>query len=400
MTQTHTHTHDRLAPWILKAVVLATFLSGCSSDEVTESATLMTTTSTSTTDAEPDPCAKPQFEDAQGPGVMVECAGEVVDSVFTHNQCELNGCDNPQVQPIDPILFPGGEVVGACCESSATEEQLLDACKSDCAHAACLEAIERFQALINDPDTVQKCKGYGLCIDNVLESLNYYKAFVTDNFDLCVTAVENDIVFGMGSPGCVNNVVTAGCLPDGALDINCNVTGVNTDVVLEPVCGKALHQPPPPARAAGTIAGGTITVTGVGKLEETSMIGTSVQTAYYACSEATCPLVLEVLDVRAADFQIGPHKVENLKADLVRSAYGQSDGAIAAFAPGSILIHVTADVKHGNSKNVVAIDGLAFNEETALAETAGATFSLSNAVFSMGPLRFRASVAPTPCTPM
>lgn len=374
---------------------------GDSATDTSTGTTGETATSVPTTGEPPGPpCANPDFDPGDGPGEMVQCVGEVVDSVFTYTKCAPL-CNTPGVTPIEPVAFPADQEVGACCVDSATPEQRVEACVSDCAHAACLEAIDRFQALIDDianqvpGNPAEDCPTQA-CRDRAIESLTFFRNFIGSNFTDCVTSIKLDVPFGMGDPpGC--NLV--GCIQDGVLDLNCSVTEVNTDVVIEPVCDDALHQPPDGTQEAGAILGGQIVISGLGDNEVTPMTGTYVRSARPLCFGPPCVLVLEQIDVVAADFQIGTLKVSNFKAELATQAQGELVGDSAVFPPGSIAVHVMADIQPGKGK-VTSFEGYATNEETAFVDTTDSVFTLDNAVFSIGPLTFVASVDPSPCQPM
>lgn len=398
MRHTHTHTYTNSFTALSLALGLA---AACGSEPATtDSDTATGTSSTGATDTTPTtgepekPCASPQFQDTVGPGTMVQCEGEVANSFFDFTKCAPL-CNKDVHEPIDAVVFPGGGEVGACCTSTATPADQLAACESDCAHAACLEAIQRFQELIDDPATTADCNGLGACEGRVIESLTYYRDFVTGHFDTCVEKILADEPFDLGEPPCGP---FAGCLQHGSLDLNCSVTQVHTDVVLDPVCEEALSQPPEPMRQAGPIIGGLVSYQGMGSDGLVELVGTYVQTAYHACGGGLCPLVLEQVDVRVADFQVAAFKVSSFQAHLTAAAHGTSDGEEATFAPGSLKIRVTADITVG--KNTVPFEGFASNEGTATVVTSGGEFSLDNAVFSMGPLTFVTTIDPSPCQPM
>ena len=358
-----------------------------------------TTPTTSDTDVPLGLCANPQFQPGDGPGTMLQCTGEVTAS-FTYTAC-APFCNQPGSPPIDPIPFPAMDEVGACCTENATEEQVLDACFSDCAHAACLGAIDKFQQLIDDINNsvpgnpAEDCPTQN-CRDNAVESLTFFRNYIQlDDFAGCVQSVKNNVVFGMGDPPSCSGV---GCLQDGVLDLDCDIAGVNT-VVLEPVCDDALNQPPTGTREAGPIVGGEIAISGLGENDVVAMTGTYVQFARPTCGAPPCPLVLEDVNIAAGNFKVGPFKVSNFKAALATSAQGSIIGDSAVFPAGAISLHVTADIKAGKGPKT-AFSGYASSEADAYVDTTDGVFSLSNAVFSMGPLQFEASVDPSPCEPM
>ncbi|PCC70269.1 hypothetical protein SAMN02745121_03403 [Nannocystis exedens] len=192
-----------------------------------------------------DSCATPQFVDGAGPGELVRCEGRLADSYFYFDQCKLT-CGNPVKQSVEAVAFPGDEEVGACCEAGVSAEALVAGCKSDCAHGACLGALLRFDELLADPATTAPCGVLAGCKARVIESLTHYKNFVAANFAACVQAVVDDELFPLGEPPCGP---FAGCLKSGSLELHCEISGVQQDVVLEPVCEQALNQPPAPAPA-------------------------------------------------------------------------------------------------------------------------------------------------------
>ncbi|MFZ6184478.1 hypothetical protein [Nannocystis pusilla] len=189
-----------------------------------------------------DSCATPQFADGAGPGTLVRCEGQLAKSFFYYDQCKL-ACGNPIKKPVEPVAFPADDEVGACCEAGASTEALAATCKSDCAHGACLGALLRFDELIADPATTAPCGALAGCKARVLESLTHYKNFLAANFAACVQAVVADQLFPLGEPPCGP---FAGCLKTGSLELHCEISGVKSDVVLEPVCEQALNQPPAP----------------------------------------------------------------------------------------------------------------------------------------------------------
>ncbi|WAS93292.1 hypothetical protein [Nannocystis punicea] len=189
-----------------------------------------------------DSCATPQFADGVGPGTLVRCEGELADSFFYFDQCRFT-CGNPVKKPVEPVAFPGGDEVGACCEAGASSEALEASCKSDCAHGACLGAILRFEELIADPATTAPCGVLAGCKARVIESLTHYKNYVAAHFDACVDAVVHDKLFTLGEPPCGP---FAGCLKTGSLELHCKIHEVREDIVLEEVCEEALNQPPGP----------------------------------------------------------------------------------------------------------------------------------------------------------
>jgi len=200
-----------------------------------------------TLEAAPDPaiepCASPQFADGVGPGTLVQCEGRLADSAFYYDQCKL-ACGHPVKQPVGQVAFPEDQEVTACCVAGASAQQQAATCKSDCAHAACLGAIARFEELIADPATTAPCGVLAGCKARVLESLTYYKNFVAANFAACVQAAVDDQLFPLGEPPCGP---FAGCLKTGSLELRCEISAVHADVVLDPECEEALNQPPAPA---------------------------------------------------------------------------------------------------------------------------------------------------------
>ncbi len=373
-------------------------------------------------------CAVPQFATGGTGGESYTCAGKA-QGHFTYRSCDFVnglwtcgietkigiGADPTEGDPLDTVVFPPdpteGEHVKACCKPAIEEDEGETtttggeaegeaACLSDCANAVCLEAIQQLQALLDDLDTTAaKCPKLGRCKQNVKDSLTMFKKTLEGNFDLCVATVADPKAppLRLGTPDCGEQ---AGCLVLGELPVKCTIETIDftsTDSTAE-MCSEALHQPPDVTRESGPVAGGTIVFTGAGEPQQSALLGTYVQTARFACDDPLCPLTLEKVEVVAQPVNLGLYSVANLKAELAHPAHGLTDGANAAFMPGSIWIHVTADVEF--DKTVIPIDGYAPNEEMAFVHTSGGVFSLQNAIFSMGPLTMAASIAPSPCQEM
>jgi len=368
-------------------------------------------------------CAIPQFEATGGPsaGEYYACDGYVAGQ-FSYTKCLTGACSSAENVPIDgdtgdgEIAFPpdptdgGGVDVEACCdpdiEGAGAPGSLegTEACVSDCAHAACSEAIARFEAMLADPTTWAGCNILtppfdADCIERVQNSLEHYKTFIHDHFGDCVASVVNSdpgSVLNMGNPGCTENAVKTGCLAGGVLDMTCNAVTIDFGSNAG-TCEGALHQPPTLISQACEIddGGGEVRRSSGPPLTATFRGGSAV-TRYFACGAALCPFVLDGLELSISSVSDAGVTLSNISAELVVAAYGQSDGTDVEFDTGAIRVMVSGNKT--DSTGTVPFVALGATISPATGTHDSNLLSLDSLQFEAGGYTFVAYVDPSACT--
>lgn len=393
--------------------------SGCGGDDG-----IMETLGTSGT-TEPRPpsayCANPNFDPTGGPGEYYACGGHVATD-FQYHQCGIFVCpdgEDPREQvPIDGgttgdgmIPFPptietesdGGEGVDVrtCCDPDIEldEEEGPDegvtACESACAHAACLQAIARFDAMLNDPATWAACPG-STCVANVQESLTYFRTVVHDKFDICVQSVLLGLgtSFEMGSPGCKYSSESIGCLLNGALNMTCESVTIDFESN-DGFCEQAPDQPPVVNTQACTIDIGGGSVRDSEDLIHADFTSGEAVVRTIECAEAPCPFVLDGFDVEIEDVEGSGVDLTDINASLYIAARGLVDDGAVEFPAGSIRVRVTGDVDDGLT--VEPFDVVGVSSWAAFGTYDSGLFSLGYVIFEAGGYTFSAYIEEAEC---
>lgn len=215
---------------------------------------------------------------------------------------------------------PEGADVHTCCDpligggGGPGAVEGAEACLSACGHAACNEAISRFEAMLaeTDPDKQvwKKCPGQ-TCRDNVWSSLEHFITFTKANFGKCVAAALDPGAgneFKFDDPSCIENTPSVdriGCLIHAQLDLSCDSVTIDFDSNFG-TCTEAMHQPPdPPTSQACTIDVGGGEVSDAAGIESADFTGGSAVTRYLDCGESLCPFILDGLQVTIEDIEGG-----------------------------------------------------------------------------------------------
>ncbi|MCY1053914.1 hypothetical protein [Nannocystis sp. SCPEA4] len=386
--------------------------SSTGSTDSTDSSGSTVPTTSGVTEGPEDYCANPKFADS-GPasGESYVCQGHV-EGDFSYNKCLTGACGIAESKPIDGdtgdgvIPFPPdpasgeGADVQTCCDP-AIESDMDNgaeageaACISACAHAACNEAIARFQALLDDPATWAGCPNQA-CEDRVKQSLQHYKGYVSQNFDKCLIAASNaGSTLMMTNPGCTDTLIKTGCLANGVLTMTCTSVAIDFDSNFE-TCEEAMHQPPEAVSQSCTIDLGGGEVRGGTEPVSARFESGSAVSRYFDCAESLCPFVLDGLDIAIEDIGDSAYELTNLTAELVVAAYGLSDGSVMEFAPGALRIHVSGEVDDGTG--LVPFDAYGSNSATADGSHDSDLLSLGWVIFEAGGYTFSAYIEEADC---
>ncbi|MBZ5714134.1 hypothetical protein [Nannocystis pusilla] len=376
------------------------------------------------------------FEGTDGPGQRYGCAG-AVQGELRFVVCDFNDEDEidcePSVESNQVILIDSEETEGAdgiipfnsddptegprvetCCEVGIEadpegEEKGDAACLVDCAHAACSDALARFEALILDPPDDKCSEGtpppsqieINVCEDNIAQSVKYWRDKLLENFDLCVQIVADSgsgVTLNLGSAGCVQDlgVLKGGCFADAVLDLKCTSAEIDFETNTDN-CTEAKNQPPTKERQSCVVEDSEIEITDGAAFVAPQASGT-ITTTDYACFDPLCVFMIDTLSLQVEDVVYGSSDLEDIEINLITPAAGMSDGSSVEFPPGSIWVRVT-----GNMVDVtgsVPFEVTAGNSITAFGRRDPDLIVVDDVVFETDTYVFTASVAESECEPL
>lgn len=285
------------------------------------------------------------------PGITAIHEGHGISEQFPHHG--RFHVDSPPRQGEEEVAVEAK----ACCEPAIEGEGQTglvegnEACFSECAYAACIEALDRFIDLRDEtgnPETYGKCDQLyfqGLiddCKARVETSFSYYVGFLQDNFAACVASIIDEdpgTVFSMGNPSCSEAYVKTGCLIAGVLDMTCQ-SQINFGAK-GGVCTEALHQAPVSTSQLCVVGIGGGEVSNVATSESADFTSGNVVWRYFDCDDTLCPLVLDGLEVAIEDIESGSTELNDIRAEIIIAAYGLSDGDYGQFEPGALRLRIT-----------------------------------------------------------
>lgn len=402
---------------------------GCGDDEEATSATVGATTVPDLPPPDPNCAGIDGFASGHGPGLHYGCDGSVQGelrfTVCDENAQEEYDCapsqesnktvliDSNETEGADgTIPFAsddptGGPLVEACCEDSIEtvengEEAGDSACLLDCAYAACNDALARFKALEADPPD-DECPPDGIahtvCVNNIQQSVTFWRTILEDNFDACVAAVASpnpNHIFMLGSAGCVQNAgaLKGGCFADAVLDLKCVEANVNLETGTGS-CSEAKNQPPSTSRMSCDIAGGEVEIADVAGAVYPAVESGTATTTYFDCGEASCTFMVNSMNLVVEDVDYGSSDLEDIQVQLQYPAAGQSDGADVEFPPGSIWVRVTGNVVDVTGST--PFDVVAGNTVTAYGAHDVDALMLEDVIFEADVYTFTASIEESEC---